>query len=204
MIMVYASYLAGAGRARPFLFRPANNYAARPSSASVRYSACARGRCIWTGEPGRRCREDRRGLRARPLRGSCAHWPVPVSGQPERWLGACVKPGCRGASCRDACPERKACPAWLRGSHAPGMAAEHYDPFVPGPSAVGVRTLEIQDRDRGRVFPCEIWYPAANPRPSSSPAGGRGEERDAPAGRASTRSPSSRTSAEVGGALPPT
>ena len=61
------------------------------------------------------------------------------------------------------------------------MAAEHYDPFVPGPSAVGVRTLEIQDRDRGRVFPCEIWYPAANPRPSSSPAGGRGEERDAPA-----------------------
>jgi dienelactone hydrolase len=59
------------------------------------------------------------------------------------------------------------------------MAAEHYDPFVPGPSAVGVRTLEIQDRDRGRVFPCEIWYPAAKPRPSSSPAGGRGEERDA-------------------------
>jgi hypothetical protein len=44
------------------------------------------------------------------------------------------------------------------------MAAEHYDPFVPGPSAVGVRTLEIRDRDRGRVFPCEIWYPAAHPR----------------------------------------
>lgn len=61
------------------------------------------------------------------------------------------------------------------------MAAEHYDPFVPGPSVVGVRTLEIQDRDRGRVFPCEIWYPAAGPRPSSPPAGGRGEERDAPA-----------------------
>ena len=59
------------------------------------------------------------------------------------------------------------------------MAAEHYDPFVPGPSAVGVRTLEIQDRDRGRVLPCEIWYPAANPRPSGSPAGGRDEERDA-------------------------
>jgi dienelactone hydrolase len=61
------------------------------------------------------------------------------------------------------------------------MAAEHYDPFVPGPSAVGVRTLQIRDRDRGRVFPCEIWYPAASPRPSGSPAGGRGEERDAPA-----------------------
>jgi dienelactone hydrolase len=61
------------------------------------------------------------------------------------------------------------------------MAAEHYDPFVPGPFAVGVRTLEIQDRGRGRVFPCEIWYPAASPPPSGSPAGGRAEERDAPA-----------------------
>jgi dienelactone hydrolase len=56
------------------------------------------------------------------------------------------------------------------------MAAEHYDPFVPGPFAVGVRTLKIQDRDRGRLFPCEIWYPAASP-----PTGNRAEERDAPA-----------------------
>ena len=56
------------------------------------------------------------------------------------------------------------------------MAGEHYDPFVPGPFAVGVRTLEIRDRDRGRVFPCEIWYPVASP-----PPGGRAGERDAPA-----------------------
>ena len=55
------------------------------------------------------------------------------------------------------------------------MAAVHYDPFVPGRFAVGVRTLEIQDRDRGRVFPCEIWYPA------SGAPGGWAEERDAPA-----------------------
>jgi dienelactone hydrolase len=57
------------------------------------------------------------------------------------------------------------------------MAAEHYDPFVAGPFAVGVRTFEIQDRDRNRVFPCEVWYPAADP----PPVGGRAEERDAPA-----------------------
>jgi dienelactone hydrolase len=66
------------------------------------------------------------------------------------------------------------------------MAAEHYDPFVPGPFAVGVRTLEIQDRDRSRVLPCEIWYPAAGPAPegpppADPPAGGAAEQRDAPA-----------------------
>lgn len=61
------------------------------------------------------------------------------------------------------------------------MAAECYDPFVSGPFAVGVRTLEIQDRDRDRVFPCEIWYPAASPPPASSPTGGGAEQRDAPA-----------------------
>jgi hypothetical protein len=55
------------------------------------------------------------------------------------------------------------------------MAAERYDPFVVGPFAVGVRTLEIQDRGRGRV------YPAASPPPSSSLAGGQAEQRDAPA-----------------------
>ena len=61
------------------------------------------------------------------------------------------------------------------------MAAEDYDPFVPGPFAVGVRTVEIQDRARGRVFPCEIWYPAAGP-PSACPRpGGRAEQRDAQA-----------------------
>jgi dienelactone hydrolase len=66
------------------------------------------------------------------------------------------------------------------------MAAEHYDPFVPGPFAVGVRTLEIQDRGRSRVFPCEIWYPAAGPAsegppPADAAAGGTAEQRDAPA-----------------------
>jgi dienelactone hydrolase len=64
------------------------------------------------------------------------------------------------------------------------MAAEHYDPFAPGPFAVGVRTLEIQDRARSRSFPYEIWYPAvgaasAGPPPADAPGGGAAEERNA-------------------------
>lgn len=36
-----------------------------------------------------------------------------------------------------------------------------YDPFVRGPYPVGVRTLQAMDTARNRVFPVEIWYPAA-------------------------------------------
>jgi hypothetical protein len=36
-----------------------------------------------------------------------------------------------------------------------------YDPFVRGRFAVGVRTIEALDTARGRLFPVEIWYPAA-------------------------------------------
>ncbi len=36
-----------------------------------------------------------------------------------------------------------------------------YDPFVRGPFPVGVRTIEALDRARDRLFPCEIWHPAA-------------------------------------------
>ena len=36
-----------------------------------------------------------------------------------------------------------------------------YDPFLRGRFPVGVRTIEAPDRTRNRVFPCEIWYPAA-------------------------------------------
>ncbi len=38
--------------------------------------------------------------------------------------------------------------------------AGDYDPFVRGRFPVGVRTVEAPDTVRGRVFPCEIWYPA--------------------------------------------
>jgi dienelactone hydrolase len=56
---------------------------------------------------------------------------------------------------------------------------ERYDPFEAGDFAVGVRTFEAHDADRGRVFPCEIWYPAADD--GGGPAGSRSERRDAPA-----------------------
>src|SRR6266849_4452249 len=36
-----------------------------------------------------------------------------------------------------------------------------YDPFVRGRFPVGVRTIQARDTARDRLFPCEIWYPAA-------------------------------------------
>jgi predicted dienelactone hydrolase len=36
-----------------------------------------------------------------------------------------------------------------------------YDPFIRGRFPVGVRTLQALDTARDRLFPCEIWYPAA-------------------------------------------
>jgi dienelactone hydrolase len=57
------------------------------------------------------------------------------------------------------------------------VSPEQYDPFQPGPFGVGVRTFEVPDSDRSRVFPCEIWYPAASPPPPDGLAG----ERDVPA-----------------------
>jgi predicted dienelactone hydrolase len=38
---------------------------------------------------------------------------------------------------------------------------DEYDPFVRGRFPVGVRTIEALDTARGRLFPCEVWYPAA-------------------------------------------
>lgn len=40
------------------------------------------------------------------------------------------------------------------------MEAGEYDPFVRGRFPVGVRTFTALDKERGRPFPCEIWYPA--------------------------------------------
>src|ERR1700680_3254988 len=40
------------------------------------------------------------------------------------------------------------------------MAVADYGPFAAGRFPVGVRTIEASDRVRGRIFPCEIWYPA--------------------------------------------
>jgi predicted dienelactone hydrolase len=38
---------------------------------------------------------------------------------------------------------------------------DEYDPFVRGRYPVGVRTIQTHDTVRNRLFPCEIWYPAA-------------------------------------------
>lgn len=37
-----------------------------------------------------------------------------------------------------------------------------YDPFERGQFPVGVRTLPARDAARNRLFPCEVWYPAAD------------------------------------------
>jgi pimeloyl-ACP methyl ester carboxylesterase len=41
------------------------------------------------------------------------------------------------------------------------LRTDEYDPFVRGRYPVGVRTIQARDTVRKRLFPCEIWYPAA-------------------------------------------
>src|SRR6202158_560722 len=38
---------------------------------------------------------------------------------------------------------------------------DEYDPFARGRFPVGVRTIQALDTVRNRLFPCEVWYPAA-------------------------------------------
>jgi predicted dienelactone hydrolase len=47
------------------------------------------------------------------------------------------------------------------------METGAYDPIEPGGHAVGVRTSEVLDLARDRLFPCEIWYPARTARDQS-------------------------------------
>jgi dienelactone hydrolase len=42
-----------------------------------------------------------------------------------------------------------------------GVAATKYEPFARGRFPVGVRTFEARDQARDRLFPYEVWYPAA-------------------------------------------
>lgn len=58
------------------------------------------------------------------------------------------------------------------------MDTAEYDPFASGRFPVGVRTIDAPDPARGRVFPCEIWYPA-HTGVADQPAG-TDEARDAP------------------------
>ena len=41
------------------------------------------------------------------------------------------------------------------------LRTDEYDPFLRGRFPVGVRTIQALDAVRDRLFPCEIWYPAA-------------------------------------------
>ncbi len=68
-------------------------------------------------------------------------------------------------------PATPGMPGWPPGRPAAGG----YDPFARGPHAVGVCTLELPDASRGRILPCEVWYPA-RPQPAAQdgPAAGRG------------------------------
>jgi dienelactone hydrolase len=45
----------------------------------------------------------------------------------------------------------------------PGVVSwtHEYNPFARGRFPVGVRTIQLRDTGRNRLFPCEIWYPAA-------------------------------------------
>ncbi|HMA34674.1 MAG TPA: hypothetical protein VKY74_09350 [Chloroflexia bacterium] len=42
------------------------------------------------------------------------------------------------------------------------LRMEAYDPFARGRFPVGVRTIQARDTARDHLFPCEIWYPAAD------------------------------------------
>lgn len=46
-------------------------------------------------------------------------------------------------------------------ANPPVISGDAYDPFARGPWPVGVRTIEVLDTVRNRLFPCEVWYPAA-------------------------------------------
>jgi dienelactone hydrolase len=49
----------------------------------------------------------------------------------------------------------------LQHERIPVMEAAEYDPFPRGRFAVGVRRFELRDSARHRLFPSEVWYPAA-------------------------------------------
>ena len=65
--------------------------------------------------------------------------------------------------------------------------ADEYDPFVRGRYPVGVRTFEALDTARHRLFPCEIWYPAAARYTGQDIASGSGDSFAVPS-RAAPRS----------------
>ncbi|TAH36948.1 MAG: hypothetical protein EYC70_08165 [Planctomycetota bacterium] len=77
-----------------------------------------------------------------------------------------------------------------------------YDPFARGGFPAGVRTIPAHDTARDRVFPCEIWYPAAPQHAGHDLAPGSQDSFTAPPGNASRSQAAVRDAAALPGDYP--
>src|SRR5258706_2198434 len=77
-----------------------------------------------------------------------------------------------------------------------------YDPFVRGRYPVGVRTIEALDTGRGRLFPVEIWYPAAAQHAGEDIAPGTQDVFTVPSGNAPRSQMAVRNAAAQPGTYP--
>ena len=79
---------------------------------------------------------------------------------------------------------------------------DEYDPFVRGRYPVGVRTIQARDAARGRLFPCELWYPAAAEYAGQDLAPGTQDVFTAPSGDTPRRQMAVRNTAAEAGTYP--
>ena len=79
---------------------------------------------------------------------------------------------------------------------------DEYDPFVRGRYPVGVRTIQARDTGRNRMFPCEIWYPAAAEYTGQDLAPGTQDVFTAPSGDTPRRQMAVRNTAAEAGTYP--
>lgn len=77
-----------------------------------------------------------------------------------------------------------------------------YDPFVRGRFPVGVRTVQAHDKTRDRMFPCEIWYPAAAQYAGQDLSPGTQDVFTVPAGGAERRQMAVRNAGGQSGTFP--
>jgi dienelactone hydrolase len=79
---------------------------------------------------------------------------------------------------------------------------DEYDPFIRGRFPVGVRTIQAPDAVRNRLFPCEIWYPAAVQHAGQDIAPGTQDSFTAPPGDAQRSQMAVRNAAAQPGTCP--
>jgi dienelactone hydrolase len=77
-----------------------------------------------------------------------------------------------------------------------------YDPFARGRSPVGVCTIQALDAARNRLFPVEIWYPAAAQHAGQDTAPGTQDVFTVPSGGAPRRQSAVRDAAAQAGTFP--